>query len=142
MTTARDMAFGILRRWTVPHDPPFVPERADAAWADVPARERAFAFDLITGVIRWRNALDVIIASRLKQPVESLDITVRAVLWLGAYHLLIQGGTADYAAVDTAVTMTRRDNPKAAGLVNAVLRGVTRLSPRRMAIDKTLAPEA
>ncbi len=52
-------------------------------------------------------------------------------LWIGAYQLLFQSGTADYAAVDTTVNLAKqnRSTTKAAGLVNAVLRGITRLSP-------------
>ncbi len=70
---------------------------------------------------------------RLRGPLEQLDPAVRAILWLGAYQLLLQGGTADYAAVDTSVELAKRfaATSKAAGLVNAVLRGITRLQPRR-----------
>jgi 16S rRNA (cytosine967-C5)-methyltransferase len=58
---------------------------------------------------------------------------VRVTLWLGAYQLLFQGGTSDYAAVDTTVELAKkhRSTAKAAGLVNAVLRGITRLKPTR-----------
>ena len=142
MLTARDLAFRILRQWKIQQDPPLLPERADPVWQQVPARERPFAFDLLTGVLRWRNALDAVIASRLKQPLETLDVPVRAILWIGAYQLLIQGGTANYAAVDTAVELARKNSAtaKASGLVNAVLRGITRLNPRRIAVDKALSP--
>ena len=109
-------------------------------WETLAPRDRAFAFDLVTGVIRWRNLLDAVIASRLRQPLETLDLPVRALLWLGAYQLLLQGGTADYAAVDTTVTLARqeRSTVKASGLVNAVLRGITRLQPRRSAANAAL----
>jgi len=101
-------------------------------------RDRPFAYGLLTGVLRWRGTLEAIIGSRLKQPFETLEMGIRVALWLGAYQLLFQG-TADYAAVDTAVTLARRVNPKAAGLVNAVLRAITRLEPRRVAADKPAA---
>ena len=129
MTTARDFSANILRRWTSLPEPPSLPERADPASQDLPPRERPLAFDLLTGILRWRNALDAILASRLRQPLDSLDPPIRAVLWIGAFQLLFQSGTADYAAVDAAVTLARRLNPKASGLVNAVLRGITRLLP-------------
>lgn len=105
-----------------------------AAWAGMPTRDRSFAFDLVTGVIRWRNLLDAVIGSRLKQPIETLDQSVRALLWMGAYQLLLQGGTTDYAAVDTTVELAKRmkSAAKAAGLINAVLRGITRLKPERV----------
>jgi 16S rRNA (cytosine967-C5)-methyltransferase len=130
--TSRDVVFRILSRWTLPHDPPFLPERTHPDWVALSPRDRPFAYDLLTGILRWRGTLETIIASRLKQPFDTLEMGIRVALWLGAYQLLFQG-TADYAAVDTAVTLARRVNPKAAGLVNAVLRAITRLEPRRVA---------
>jgi 16S rRNA (cytosine967-C5)-methyltransferase len=131
MQTARDIVFSLLRKWTTLSDPPFLPERSDELFARLSPRDRPFAFDLITGVIRWRKTLDAVIASRLKQPLESLDHAVLALLWLGAYQLLFQSGTSDYAAVDTTVDLARRnrDTTRAGGLVNAVLRNITRLNP-------------
>ncbi len=131
MTNPRDFAFRILRRWGVVEEPPFLPERGDAVWGELQEQHRAAAFELLTGVTRWRGALDAVIAGRLRQPLETLDVPVRAALWLGAYQILFQE-TADYAAVDTTVSLIRTVQPAAGGLVNAVLRGVTRLLPRRM----------
>lgn len=130
--TAREVVFHLLARWTALPEPPFLPERTDAQWQELPTRDRPFAFDLLTGVIRRRGTLDAIIASRLRQPLDTLDIPVRALLWLGAYQLLFQSGTADYAAVDSTVDLAKsiRHTAKAAGLVNAVLRGITRLHPQ------------
>ena len=52
--TARDIVFSLLRRWTNLADPPFLPERSDDVFAPLSPRDRPFAFDLITGIIRWR----------------------------------------------------------------------------------------
>ena len=141
MLTARDNALRVLGRWHVLSEPPMLPDRVsgtggmgDEAWASLAPRDRAFAFDLVTGVIRWRGLLDHVIASRLKQPLDSLDHPVQVLLWLGAYQLLLQGGTSDYAAVDTTVDMAKRSKTaaKASGLINAVLRGITRFNPARV----------
>jgi 16S rRNA (cytosine967-C5)-methyltransferase len=131
MQTARDIVFNLLRNWTTISDPPFLPERSDDHFAQLTPRDRPFAFDLITGIIRWRKTLDAVIASRLKQPLETVDHAVVAVLWLGTYQLLFQSGTTDYAAVDTTVDLAKkyRETSRAAGLVNAVLRNITRLNP-------------
>ena len=131
--SSRDLVFRVLSRWSVLPDPPFLPERTHPDWAAVSPRDRAFAFDLLTGIFRWRGALDAVIASRLRQPFDTLEMGLRVALWIGACQILFQA-TADYAAVDTAVTLARRVNPKAAGLVNAVLRAITRLEPRRIAV--------
>jgi 16S rRNA (cytosine967-C5)-methyltransferase len=132
--SARDNVYQVLSRWTALHDPPFLPDRSHPDWATLTPRDRAFAFDLLTAILRWRGTLDAVIGSRLKQPIDSLDRAPRVALWMGACQILFQG-TADYAAVDTAVSLTRRFQPQAAGLVNAVLRAITRLEPRRVAID-------
>lgn len=133
MPTARDIALDTLLQWNHLQEPPFLPERTDENWSGLSPRDRAFAFDLLTGIFRWRNTLDAVIASRLRQPLETLDQGVRAILWLGAYQLLFQQ-TTDYAAVDTTVALAKkhRSTSKASGLVNAVLRGITRLSPVRV----------
>ncbi|HVX83233.1 MAG TPA: transcription antitermination factor NusB [Phycisphaerae bacterium] len=127
----RELAYRTLVRWSVLSDPPFLPERSDAEWQAAAARERAFGFELLTGVMRRRGTLDAVVATRLRQPLESVDLAVRALLWIGAYQLLLQGGTAAYAAVDSTVELAKsmRGTARAAGLVNAVLRGIARLHP-------------
>ena len=67
MQTARDVVLDLLRRWSVLDEPPFLPERTDEVFAGLSARDRAFGFDLLTGVIRWRKCLDAVIQSRLRQ---------------------------------------------------------------------------
>ena len=133
MPTPRELALQTLLPWNKLYDPPFLPERSDETWKSLSPRDRAFAFDLVTGVMRWRGTLDTVIAYPLRQPLESLDHAVRVVLWLGAYQLLFQSGTTDYAAVDTTVDLAKKhpSTARAAGLVNAVLRGITRLKPTR-----------
>jgi 16S rRNA (cytosine967-C5)-methyltransferase len=129
--TGRELAYRTLSRWSVLSDPPFLPERSEPEWQGSPARERAFGFELITGIMRRRGTLDAIVATRLRQALGSLDLPLRALLWIGAYQLLFQGGTAAYAAVDSTVQLAKADRAtaRAAGLVNAVLRGITRLHP-------------
>lgn len=127
--TPRHAAYDILSRWTLLAQPPHLPDRDNPIWENLPPRDRALAFDLISGVIRWRLTLDTVIASQLRQPLDSLDLEVRTILWIAAYQLLFQR-SADYAAVNTAVEMARQKAPRAGGLINAVLRGITRLEPR------------
>jgi 16S rRNA (cytosine967-C5)-methyltransferase len=128
MKSPRAVAAGILTKWTQLGDPPAIPERGTREWAGLAARDRAFAFDLITGVIRWRGTLDAILAGLLKGPAEDLEMKVRAVLWIGAYQMLMHTSMRNYAAVDSSVELAREvDAGRAAGLVNAVLRGISRL---------------
>jgi 16S rRNA (cytosine967-C5)-methyltransferase len=90
-------------------------------------RDRALATDLVTGTLRWQRQLDYLIADFARRPVEKLDFEVLEVLRLAAYQLLHLDRVPAAAAVNDAVALTRRARKaSAAGLVNAVLRSISR----------------
>lgn len=90
-------------------------------------RDRALATDLVTGTLRWQRQLDYLIEHFAKRPIGKLDVEVLQILRLGAYQLLHLDRVPAAAAVNDAVAMTRRARKtSAAGLVNAVLRGLSR----------------
>lgn len=94
-------------------------------------RDRALATDLVTGTLRWQRQLDELITTFAKRPISKLDFEVLQILRLGAYQLLHLDRVPAAAAVNDAVAMTRRARrTSAAGLVNAVLRGISRNSHR------------
>lgn len=124
----RHLALTTLSRWTTLTDPPQLPERGAPLWAPLTTRDRNFAFDLINGVIRHRGTLDAMLAANLRQPLDTLEPKVHAALWLGAFQLLFQD-TRAYAAVDATVDLAREAGiGRASGLINAVLRGITRMN--------------
>jgi 16S rRNA (cytosine967-C5)-methyltransferase len=90
-------------------------------------RDRALLVELATGTLRWLGAIDHLIAHGAKRPLARLDPEVRDVLRLGIYQLLHLDRVPASAVVDDAVELTRKaGKSSAAGLVNAVLRGVSR----------------
>ena len=94
-------------------------------------RDRALATDLVTGTLRWQRQLDYLIEHFAKRPLAKLDFEVLQILRLGAYQLLHLDRVPAAAAVNDAVAMTRRARKtSAAGLVNAVLRALSRNSHR------------
>lgn len=94
-------------------------------------RDRALVTDLVTGTLRWQRQLDYLIAEFSKRPPEKLDVEVLQILRLGAYQLLHLDRVPAAAAVNDAVAMTRRARKtSAAGLVNAVLRAMSRNAHR------------
>jgi 16S rRNA (cytosine967-C5)-methyltransferase len=94
-------------------------------------RDRALATDLVTGTLRWQRQLDYLIEHFAKRPIARLDSEVLQILRLGAYQLLHLDRVPAAAAVNDAVAMTRRARKtSAAGLVNAVLRAISRNSHR------------
>ena len=89
------------------------------------SRDRGFVYELTYGVSRLRGRLDHLLNLRVKGGIERLDPRVLEVLRLGAYQLLYMDGVPRYAAVSQSVDQARSFAGKgAAGLVNAVLRGV------------------
>jgi 16S rRNA (cytosine967-C5)-methyltransferase len=90
-------------------------------------RDRALCSEIATGVERHRSALDHLIATFAKRPIERLDSEVLAVLRLSAYQLLHLTRVPAAAVVDDAVDLTKRVKKRSAsGFVNAVLRSISR----------------
>src|SRR5687767_5643781 len=98
-------------------------ERARQPLAE--ARDRALLLELVAGTLRWQRALDAVITGATRRSAGQLDAPVRAVLRLGAYQLLHLERIPPHAVVHESVDVVRAaGRPKAAGLVNAVLRAI------------------
>jgi len=90
-------------------------------------RDRALAAEIAAGVQRWRGALDHLIVQFSKRPVARLDAEIVEILRLSAYQLLYLTRVPAAAVVDDAVNLAKRaGKTSASGLVNAVLRAVSR----------------
>ena len=92
------------------------------AMAHLPERDRAFAFNLVSTMLRRLGQIDALLDEALERPLPAKLAVVRAILRLGAAQLLFLH-TPAHAAVDTAVTLARETrNTAQAALVNALLR--------------------
>ncbi|MBV9802560.1 MAG: 16S rRNA (cytosine(967)-C(5))-methyltransferase RsmB [Solirubrobacterales bacterium] len=89
-------------------------------------RDRALAMALAYGTVQRRATLDHVAGQLLDRPVARLQPPVLALLRLGLYELLYMGGSAEHAAVNETVELAKRAAPRAAGLINAVLRRAAR----------------
>jgi 16S rRNA (cytosine967-C5)-methyltransferase len=90
-------------------------------------RDRALLLEIVTGTLRMRGAIDYQIAARSTRPIEKLDAAVLRVLRLSAFQILYQSRVPASAIINDAVELTRRaGKSSAAGLVNAVLRKLSR----------------
>jgi len=90
-------------------------------------RDRALASEIATGVQRWRAALDHVIAHVSKRSLDRLDPEIVEILRLSAYQLLYLSRVPAAAVVDDAVNLAGRAGKRSAsGLVNAVLRSISR----------------
>ncbi len=91
------------------------------------ARDRALASEIVHGVLRWRAALDHVIAWAGHRDLAAFDSAVLDILRIGAYQLLHLSRVPASAAVNDAVDQCREQRvPKAASAVNAILRTVSR----------------
>jgi len=90
-------------------------------------RDRALASEIATGALRWRAALDHVIATFAKRSLDRLDPEIVDILRLGAYQLLHLTRVPASAVVDDAVDLAKRAGKRSAsGFVNAVLRTISR----------------
>lgn len=91
------------------------------------ARDAALATELVLGVLRRQNQLDLLIEHFSGRPAGRLDTEVRLALRLGLYQLRHLDRVPEHAAVSDSVELVKRaGRASAAGLVNAVLRKVHR----------------
>jgi 16S rRNA (cytosine967-C5)-methyltransferase len=125
--TARELAFGVLRR--VEEGGAFASRALDAALAGAGAlepREAGLATELVYGTLRRALALDAALARHATRPLEGVDPAARVALRLGAYQMLYLG-TPPHAAVGEAVALAKTvQHGRASGFVNAVLRALAR----------------
>jgi 16S rRNA (cytosine967-C5)-methyltransferase len=123
---ARVAAYEVLRQVsTGRQDLPQALARARAKLDD--ERDRALAGEIATGSLRWQGASDHIVSESTGRPVSRLDSEVLDILRLTIFQLLHLDRVPASAAVNDAVSLTKRAGKRsAAGLVNAVLRRVSR----------------
>jgi 16S rRNA (cytosine967-C5)-methyltransferase len=90
-------------------------------------RDRALAGEIATGTLRWQGAYDHVIEQFSKRPLRKLDPEVVIVLRLSMFQLLELDRIPASAAVKDAVDLAGKAGKRsAAGLVNALLRRVSR----------------
>ena len=108
-----------------------LPDSLYSIRTDVPdRRDRALLNEIVTGTLRWLNALDYLIVHFADRPLIKLDPVVRDVLRISIYQLLHLDRVPPSAVVNDAVNITRTEGPnRAAGLTNAVLRALLRALP-------------
>ena len=103
-------------------------------------QERGLLRSLCYDSIRWYIRLDALLKRLLTRPNQSLDPEVHALVIVGLCQL-IYSDVPEHAAVDETVNATRAlKQPRAAGLVNALLRRYQREGGKiAAAVDRDVA---
>ncbi|HEY0931560.1 MAG TPA: 16S rRNA (cytosine(967)-C(5))-methyltransferase RsmB [Gemmatimonas sp.] len=133
ITPSRSAAAGILGDVHAGH---LLDQSFERRTTTLDARDRRWVQELVWGVLRHRERIDAILASRIRGGLSVLDDAVLDVLRLGTHQLLSMDSVPPYAAIGQSVEAVKRKHGiGAAKLVNAVLRRVDR---ERASIEPTL----
>src|SRR3954464_4541007 len=98
----------------------------EARRARLDTRDLALATQLAYGTVQRKATLDHVIATLAGRDPGKLDQPVLAALRLGVFQLTFLDRVPAHAAVGESVELAKRDAPRGAGLVNAVLRRASR----------------
>ena len=98
------------------------------AAAELSGRDAALATQLCFGVLQNQLLLDFYLSKFSNIPLKRMEGKVVQTLRLGAYQMLFLTRIPHSAAVNSAVTLvkTHCKNPRAAGMVNGILRSMER----------------
>lgn len=101
--------------------------------SDLQPRDRSLMMELVYGVLRRQETIDWTLGAVLDKPHHKLPVIVQMLLRLGAYQLLFLDRIPPSAAVNETVLLAKAQAKKLgrdwSGLVNAVLRNLTRMPP-------------
>ena len=101
---------------------------------EMDARDRGFAMEIVYGVLRRQETLDWRLEPALKKPLPRIPLIVQMLLRMGMYQLAYMDRVPASAAVNESVNLAKANKAQLgrdwSGLVNAVLRTVTRLPER------------
>ncbi len=140
MTSAREAALDVLVR--VARDRAHASPLLDARARSVPERDHDLLRALVKTVLRNALLLDHVLSRHASRPLGALEPEVLAALRLGAAQLLLLDRIPPHAAVAETVGLVKAQRPRAAGLVNAVLRRVASEEPKppRVALPPGASP--
>lgn len=98
--------------------------------------DRGLYSQLVFGVLRRQGTLDHYLGHLVNQPLHRLEEQVRQLLRLGLFQLIYLNRVPPHAAVHETVELTKLVLPRAAGLINGVLRNFQRSRDRLTLPDR------
>lgn len=128
MSAARKAALWVLMNWQ--RTGHFPDQLLRDYWERHPQSkeaDRKLSYQLVFGVLRWRERLDWILRQVSNRPLEKISLRPLYLLRLGAFQLFYLSRIPPSAAVDESVKLAKEGRePWSAAFVNAVLRALIR----------------
>jgi 16S rRNA (cytosine967-C5)-methyltransferase len=103
--------------------------------------DRGLFAELVFGVLRHQGSLDYYLSKLVQQPLERLELPVLLLLRLGLYQLCYLDRVPPHAAVHATVELAKQVLPRAAGLINGVLRSFQRCREKPALPDPAVSPQ-
>lgn len=89
-------------------------------------KDKALVTEIVYGTIKYKYTIDTILSYFIKSDLKKLEADVLNILRISIYQMLYLSKIPEFAVVNEAVELTKRKSPKAAKLVNGVLRNYLR----------------
>ncbi len=125
ISPARNAAFEIL--YKIEKEKAFSSFLLSLYEENLTPKDRALCHELTLGILRKQIFLDKLIEKFTKKNIEKFDLEVILALRLGIYQLLFLDKIPAFSAINESVNLVHRAKKRSAsGLVNAVLRRVSR----------------
>lgn len=88
--------------------------------------DRGLVTEIVYGVIENRYFLEYVIRQFSSIKLSKISPSVKLILKMGIYQIIMLDGVKDFAAVNESVELCKRISKKSSGFVNAILRNVVR----------------
>lgn len=127
ITDARELALSII--YDVNEKGAYANLSLDKALrvSQLAANDKKLVTEIVNGTIRMSKHLDWVLHLFMQKPMDKQNPWLRNVLRMSAYQLLFMQRIPDYAAVNSAVELSRKKTSRAlSGVCNGVLRSIIR----------------
>ncbi|MBI6875056.1 16S rRNA (cytosine(967)-C(5))-methyltransferase RsmB [Clostridium aciditolerans] len=89
-------------------------------------KDRALATEIVYGTLKYKYTIDVILNYYIKSDLEKMDGDILNILRISLYQMIYLDKIPEFAVVNEAVELAKRNSIKGSRLVNGVLRNYLR----------------
>lgn len=89
-------------------------------------KDRALATEIVYGTLKYKYTIDVILSYYIKSDLEKMDGDILNILRISLYQMIYLDKIPEFAVVNEAVELAKRNSIKGSRLVNGVLRNYLR----------------